>query len=188
MSQSRIQSVLERLQNGDKQAISNAIRAYQPLLQSVVRKHMTPELRARFDSTDIVQSAWLRVLEKAHANNWIFGDDAKFRAFLVKVARHRLIDRVRQEKARTQREQATQECRQMSGQVRPSQYMLANELWKEILSLCPKRHRPILELRLQGLTYDEIAERVSMHPSSVRRFLAELLKQIQSCGEKTTTC
>ena len=45
----------------------------------------------------------------------------------------------------------------------------ADELWTQMLELCPPQHRPLLELKKQGLSLDEIAARTGLHPSSVRR-------------------
>ncbi len=180
MSTSPLQTILEKLKAGEAQAVEQAFLAFEPYLRMVVRRQLTPQLRTRFDSVDIVQSAWLHVLQSSGRQDWDFANEDLFRAFLVRVARNRLIDRARQEKARINREQsrAMQEQRRQESQPRPSEVVQTEELWERMLSLCPPQHREILVLKRQGLTLAAIADRTNLHPSSVRRILYDLARQL----------
>ena len=51
-------------------------------------------------------------------------------------------------------------------------------MWATLMDLCPPAHRPILELKGQGVPLAEIAERTGLHESSVRRILYELAKRL----------
>ena len=60
-----------------------------------------------------------------------------------------------------------------SDQPRPSQVVQADELWSDLLEMCPPSHREVLELKRQGLPLAEIASRTGLTrgkrtPSSVR--------------------
>ena len=48
----------------------------------MVRRRLTPMLRAKFDSMDVVQSAWADVLERYREEGWRFEDQSHLRAFL----------------------------------------------------------------------------------------------------------
>ena len=63
-----------------------------------------------------------------------------------------------------------------------STYAQAGELWEKMLSLCTPGQRELLELKRQGFTLNEIAERTGIPERTVRwslnegfRALAELM-------------
>src|SRR3954469_26056307 len=91
-------ALLHQLSSGDAAAAQRVFLAYEPYLRMVVRRQLTPALRTRFDSLDIVQSVWADLLTGFQAGRWRFGTPEQLRAFLVKVTRNRLIDRVRQQR------------------------------------------------------------------------------------------
>ena len=57
---------------------------------------------------------------------------------------------------------------------RPSEVMVAEELWEQLIELCPPEHHELLRLSRQGATASEIAAQVGLHEGSVRRILREL--------------
>jgi DNA-directed RNA polymerase specialized sigma24 family protein len=63
-------------------------------------------------------------------------------------------------------------------EARPSETAQADELWQQMLALCPPVHHRILKLKRQGLTLVEIAERTGLHEGSIRRILRQLARQM----------
>jgi RNA polymerase sigma-70 factor (ECF subfamily) len=53
-----LNTLLDKLVSGDDAAASEVFVKYEPYLRMVVRKNLTPSLRTKFDSMDIVQSVW----------------------------------------------------------------------------------------------------------------------------------
>src|SRR5262245_11262577 len=90
-----LDDLLQKLSTGDETAASQVYSAYEPYLRMVVRRHLSPTLRAKFDSADVVQSVWLHALKGFREAGWRFADAAHLRAFLVQLTRHRFIDRLR---------------------------------------------------------------------------------------------
>jgi RNA polymerase sigma-70 factor (ECF subfamily) len=139
-------------------------------------------LRPKFDSVDIVQSVWADLLNGFRDAGWRIRDAAHLRAFLVKVTRNRFIDRYRQHRHAREREQRLSECSPAQAPVaadpRPSDEARADELWQQMLALCPPEHHELLRLKRQGLSLDEIAAPTGLHPSSVRRILYELARRM----------
>jgi RNA polymerase sigma-70 factor (ECF subfamily) len=177
-----LDALLDRLSTGDEQAAAEVFRTCEPYLRVVVRRQMPAALRAKFDSVDIVQSAMADVLDGFREGGWKFADAAHLRAFLVKVTRNRFIDRYRQNKTATEREEA-ETTAQLENTVRradpsPSEVVQANDLWARMLNLCPPHHRPILEMKRDGASLDEIAAQTHLHPSSVRRILYDLARRL----------
>ena len=53
-----------------------------------------------------------------------------------------------------------------------------NELWEQLLALCPPAHHELLNLKRQGLSLAEIAARTGLHESSVRRILYDVARRL----------
>jgi RNA polymerase sigma-70 factor (ECF subfamily) len=177
-----LDSLLEKLGQGDPDAAEEVFRAYEPYLRLVVRRQLSENLRAKFDSMDIVQSVWADVLVGFRRAAWNFQDAAHLKAFLVRVAKHRLIDRFRQHHRAIEHERsfnsAELEAFSEPEASRPSAEVHADELWQQMLEACPPAHRPLLGLKRQGLSLDEIASRTGLHKSSVRRILYDVAQRL----------
>ena len=52
---------------------------------------------------------------------------------------------------------------------------MAREQWNRLIAAQPDRNRRIISLRLQGLTYQDIAASLNIAECTVRRFLNRLL-------------
>ena len=167
---------------GDRSAAEEVFRTYEPYLRKVVRRLLPGRLRAKFDSEDVIQSVWADVLRGFREGGWRFDSAAQLRAFLTKVTRNRFIDRVRQHQRVLDHEQPREsgdlEALAASDQPRPSEVVRADDLWQEMLALCPPAHHELLRLKREGLPLAEIAERTGLHPSSVRRILYDLAKRL----------
>jgi RNA polymerase sigma-70 factor (ECF subfamily) len=190
MSTDPLDALLEKLSVGDPRAAEQAFLACEPYLRMVVRRQLPSWLRAKFDSVDVVQSVWADLLDDLRSSNYRFADAAHLRAFLVKVTRNRFIDRLRQHERARDREEALYESHAAQGAVapdpRPSQVAQAEELFEQILALCPESHREVVRLKREGLALDEIARRTKLHPSSVRRILYDLARRLAARQEADT--
>jgi RNA polymerase sigma factor (sigma-70 family) len=177
-----LDNLLAQLCSGDLAAAEQVFIAYEPYLRKAVRRRLPPALRAKFDSTDIVQSVWGDVLRGFREAGWRFADANHLRGFLFVATRNRLIDRVRQHRRAVEHEQplGDRDLTQLvpSSQPRPSEVAVAGDLWERMLDLCPSEHRPILTLRRQGYSMAEIGERTGLHPDSVRRILRTLARRL----------
>ena len=91
MSEDALDAVLEKLCSGDAASAEQVFRTYEPYLRRVVRRQLSPRLRAKFDSVDVVQSVWADLLTGFREGGWSFDDRDQLRAFLVRATRHRLI-------------------------------------------------------------------------------------------------
>ncbi len=182
MSTDPIDGLLEKLSSGDPAAAEQAFIAYEPYLRMVVRRQLPSWLRPKLDSVDVVQSVWADLLDGFRASGWRFADAEHLRAFLVKVTRNRFIDRLRQHERSRDHEQPLDENTTPQGagaqDPRPSELAQAEDLWQQLLALCPPSHQEVLRLKREGLALDEIARRTGLHPSSVRRILYDLARRL----------
>jgi RNA polymerase sigma-70 factor (ECF subfamily) len=175
-----LEMLLARLRGGDVAAAKEIVAEYETYLRLVVRRSLPRRLRAKFDSSDVVQSVWARALPALREGAWAIADRAQLRTLLVTVALRRLVSRYRHHRAAVEREQpggADLEGLPETCMPRPSEVARANELWERMLALCPPEHHDLLRLRRQGLNLEEIASRTGMHEGSVRRVLRRLARQ-----------
>ena len=189
MSVDQLDELIERLNDGDIVAAERAFLAYEPYLRMAVRRQLTGPLRSKLDSMDIVQSVWADVLGRFRDSGWRFADRSHLRAFLIKVARNRLIDRRREHHRAIEAERPLDEVRPhdlpQASQPRPSEVAQGHELWDRILEKTSPAHREILQLKQQGLPLTEIALRTGLHEGSIRRILYDLARRL-AVPRKTT--
>ena len=177
-----LETLLHQLSGGDAEAAQRVFLAYEPYLRMVVRRQLTPALRARFDSLDIVQSVWADLLESYRTEGWRFKDRDHLGAFLARVTYNHFFHHCRRHSHALEREHPLpgddSTALPASNQPRPSQVVQADELWETLVDLCPPSHLEILRLKRQGLPLAEIAARTGLHESSVRRILYELARRL----------
>src|SRR5437868_10230881 len=129
-----LDDLLGRLCGGDTAAVEAVFRAFEPYLRKAVRRQIPANLRARFDSADILQSVWADAIRGFREAGWRFTDADHLRGFLFVATRNRLIDRVRQHRRALEREGPlglgdhlqTLPC----PQPRPSEVAQASDLWE----------------------------------------------------------
>jgi RNA polymerase sigma-70 factor (ECF subfamily) len=111
------------------------------------------------------------------------------RAFLVKVTRNRFLNRCHHA--------SREESRPLTGadeagcpptcQPRPNDIAQADELWEQMLTVCPPAHRELLRLKREGFALREIAAHTGLHESSVRRILYDLARRLAANAEKVSS-
>jgi RNA polymerase sigma factor (sigma-70 family) len=181
-----IVALMQQLNSGDERAVEEAFRAFEPYLRMVIRRQLAPRVRTKFDSVDVVQSVWADLLRGFRDGRWHFEGPEQLKAFLVRAARNRFLNRARHHKAACDHEQSLGEAGVDSlptSEPRPDQQAEADELWEQMLALCPPVHRPLLHMRRQGVPLAELAARSGMHESSVRRIFYELARRVSAARQ-----
>jgi RNA polymerase sigma-70 factor (ECF subfamily) len=185
-----LDSLLDKMRCGDLQAAEQVFLAYEPQLRLIVRRQLSRRLRPKFDSLDVVQSVWAHVLHDFRARGCHLTTPDHLRNFLIRVTRNCLTDRLRHYRPALEREQSLAEAGTTSpvasNQPRPSEVARANELWDNMLAVCPPEHRELLYLKRQGLGLATIAARTGLHVDSVRRVLRQLARKIAFATDEPT--
>jgi len=177
-----LDALLARVNAGDELAVKHMFFAFEPYMRMVIRRRISGPLRAKFDSADIVQSVWADFVDGMHEAKWTFDNLNQFRAFLVKMARNRLVDRLRTYRESLRRETALRtdsiEALTVDPCPRVSENFYADELWQQMVQACPAAHYELLMLKRQGASIAEIAKRTQLHQSSVRRILYDIARRV----------
>lgn len=179
-----LDSLIGRINAGDVLAAETLLVHFEPSLRIAVRRHLSGRIRSKFDSEDVVQSAMADLIVHFRNSPRMFEDAAHIRNFLNRVVINRLNDLFRRHRREMtqQKVMLDSELSEISdaGASRPSKDISRHELWETILNACPERHRDVIRLRQEGLRHAEIAERLGIHPSTVRRVIAEVARQLRT--------
>src|SRR5207248_9914850 len=98
------------------------------------------------------------------------------------LTRHRFTDRLRRHRRALEREQPLAEAdgaeALLADEPQPQELLQADELWEQLLELCPPAHREVLRLKRAGALTAEVAARTGLHKGSVRRILNTLAQRL----------
>ncbi len=186
-----LEAVLVRLNSGEQSAVEEMFVAFEPYMRMAIHRRIAGSLRAKFDSADVVQSVWADLVDGLRESRWVFASIEQFRAFLIKMTRNRLIDRLRNHRHSLDHEiklpHERVEALPADRIPRVSEDFYADELWQQMVEACPAAHFELLTLKHQGASIAEIAERTHLHEGSVRRILYDIAKRVSARRERTVS-
>ncbi|MEQ9412114.1 MAG: RNA polymerase sigma factor [Fuerstiella sp.] len=183
----RFRDLIQRLKDGSDDAFQEILERYGPYVIRSVRRHLDRRLRARFDSQDFVQAVWMTVHEHRDRMACCASPDSLM-ALLVTIARRKVRYEFRRhlqaEKQNINRERSIQNETLVlplpdHTAQRPSQLVIAREQWDLMVIDEPAKYREIMELRCEGLTLAEIADRVGVNERTVRRIIRKLTEKLE---------
>ena len=175
--------LIDRVREGSEDAAWELVDQYGEAIRRAVRRALNERLRSKFDSLDFVQIVWnllFRVRDKLDR----FAHPEELTAYLVTMARNKVGLEVRRrlmtDKYGVKHEQSLEQL-QARGDVdipgrqpAPVDVAIARERWDRLLEGQPQHYRRIIQLRLQGHTYQSIADTVHLDKCTVRRFIERL--------------
>lgn len=181
---SNIEALIARMRAGDESAAWEIVERYGGHIRAIVRRRMHASLRPFVDSEDFVQSVWGSLIRIGPRLQSIDSPE-QLVGLLVQMAKHKVIDEVRRRKGTQKYKLPTHgEQGQLEGATpiasgsrppSPSQYAIARERWQAFTSAEPSRNRKMVELRLAGNTYREIAATLEVDERTVRRTFTRLI-------------
>jgi DNA-directed RNA polymerase specialized sigma24 family protein len=167
-----LDNLLAQLSGGDTAAAQAVFLEVEPYLRKVIRRHLPPALRVRYDSTDVLQTVWAEVLHGFRDKGWRFSSAEQLRSFLSVASRNHLSKCLRDHPVTEAGEKPPGESPQQdTNQSTP-------EVWERILERCAPEQRPILHLKRQGYSLVEIAARTGRDTEDIRRMLRLLARQL----------
>jgi RNA polymerase sigma-70 factor (ECF subfamily) len=178
---------------GDRDALDQLLQRYLPQLHAFVRVRLSPGLRARESSLDVVQSVCRELLDARGSFN--FRGEERFRAWLFTSAlnklreRHRRLSSARRDPAREVPE-VDDTAAAIAHLLTPSQEAIGNETGAAVaaaLAALTEEHREVITLaRIVRLPHRVIAEVMSRSEEAARQLLARamvrLLRELRQRG------
>lgn len=179
-NESKFEQLIRRLSLGSDEAAWELIETYGDHIRAVVRRRLNPHLRTRYDSDDFIQAVWLSFVRNPPNPKKFDGSDG-FLKWLLRLASNKVIDEVRRLRTvkHDPKSQPLEEEVEMQAVGRsratPSQVAIARESWGDLTRRLNDRDRRIIELRIAGETFREIAEELGCNEKTARRVVDALL-------------
>lgn len=180
------EELLAQVRAGDAEAIGTLYTLYSDAVRRVVRRTLRAQLRRRYDSVDFVQSVWASFVELRHAD-YTFTSPDDLVAFLSRMAYNKVAGTTRQrlgaQKYDIRRERSLDapmdDCNALGTILpgrghTPSQYVIADERWAQIIEGQPPGHVRVLELLREGYSYVEINRDLGVHLKVIQRLVRRL--------------
>ncbi len=182
-----LSALLERIRCGDEVALAELLQRYEAQLRLAASVLLGSRLRAQMDSLDLVQSVHRVLLPGLRAGKYDVSSLDKLLALARTVVRHKVIRNWR----RMQREQATatskvaDEGGDKAGRFPaedPTQIVTMDDLKQHILASLSGLDRQLIELRVQGYSTAEIAQRLNCDAHALRARLSRLRQRLRRDG------
>ncbi len=166
------------LRSGDQRAAAELVRRYEPYLRQVIRVRLTdPRLRRVFDSLDVCQSVLGEFFVRMADGRFQFQDPDRLRALLVTMALNKLVDRARHE--RRHGGGLPDDFDAPAPGLSPDERSLHRELAQVIRGRLSDRESWLIDQRLEGRSWVEIAARDGSQPAAVRMMYARALARVR---------
>lgn len=177
--------LLQRIRLGDEQAAEILVREFEPIIRREIRFRMKSEkLKRAFDSTDVCQSVLASFFARVAKGSYDVDQPEKLVGLLITMARKKLASRVRLEhrQKRDVRRLVSTHCTELDqlqdGQPSPSQIVSARELLERFRPRLTEEERQLADMRIEGLNWREIADRVGGNADARRVQLARSVERV----------
>jgi RNA polymerase sigma-70 factor (ECF subfamily) len=184
------QELLERIRQGDSEAYEVMIREFGPRItrEARVRLQNSPA-RDLCDSQDVVQSVWRSFYRRMTDGQFRVEKPEQLVALLVAMTRNKAIDQFRRSLL-TPRKAATTSSRAARlvhdpNAATPDDQLAARELLDYYVERLSPENRAILERRVNGEAWGEIAASLGKKPDTVRKQFQRALQVIDKARGKS---
>lgn len=169
---------------GDGSALELLLARHLDKLHAFVRLQITPDIRAKESSLDLVQSVCREILE--NPDRFGFRDEAAFKNWLFGAVCNKIRDRQRhyraQKRAQAREAPLDEGLLQTYAQCSPSAAAMSNELAARLERACTElspAEREVFGLsRIAGLTNGEIARELDKKEGTIRVTLHRALVKL----------
>jgi RNA polymerase sigma-70 factor (ECF subfamily) len=191
MSDTEFQRCISRIRAGDNDAARELLAEFEPEIRVLIRVRLPRVLRVQFDSMDFVQAVWQSLFSDWDRPPGCLESPAQFRAYLAGIARNKLLAQYRRstrtKKYNLKREEPLVVRRGVSEEPNeptahdpsPSQAAQAEDCWRRMLAGRSSRVARVVELRRDGLTFEEVGRELGMSDRSVRRVIESIRQRME---------
>lgn len=194
MDDEEFAGLIAKARAGDGGAVERLLGAFEGEVRMMVRHRLPRALRSQFDSMDFVQAIWTSVFAGSDPDPGAaeFADPKHFLGYLAGVARNKVWQEHRRQTRSKKYDLAREErlyVRRGEGEAprdlpapdpTPSQHVQAADRLDQLVAGRTGTEAQVVELRTQGLTFEEIASRLGLHERTVRRVIEDLRRSMEA--------
>ncbi len=183
MPEETFAELMQRVRAGDQDAATTLVKRYEPAIRRAMRFRLTgSKMGAVLDSVDICQSVMASFFIRAASGQYELDTPEQLQKLLAKMAKNKLNFQIRKQYAQCRdqrREQSPADDHVIAGTGgTPSREVSARELLREVHNRLSPEERTLVELRNDGVEWDEIAQRVEGKPEALRKKLGRALDRV----------
>ncbi len=192
MDKAEFADLLDRAKRFDDQAVRQLLAAFEPEIRIMVRVQLPLKLRQKFDSIDFTQAVWASFFLRIREKDTPFESPRHLGAFLAGIAKNKVMEehrkRTRTRKYDIRREEQLYVKRGgrdtpvevVSSDPSPSEEAQAGDRLRQLLKCEGPEMAKIVEMRREGLSYEEIGPRVGLHERTVRRMVNGMRSRMEA--------
>jgi RNA polymerase sigma-70 factor (ECF subfamily) len=184
---SRLHELLRQVRAGDEAAAAEFYHTYEPHVRRIVRARMrVARLRRVSDSSDLCQAVLASFLVRAVVGQYEIADSDELKALLARIAANKVADLARKPEFHDPLVPVAGPGVEGIEPVAPGSGPASQLAWREILEkaqgLLTEGERCIAALRKEGLSWDQVAQRLGKSAGAARktleRAMARILRQL----------
>lgn len=182
---SNVVELVERWRQGDESAADQLYNRFTGRLLTLAGRNLSGKLQSRLDPEDVVQSACRTFFRRARDGQFQLEDDVGVWKLLVTITLNKIRNQVAHHS--TQKRNASSEVslshapdakefhiKRLSRDPSPLEVMVFLDELSQLHRCLGPREQKILELRLEGYSQGEIAQRLGVNERTIRRSIAEI--------------
>jgi len=184
LEESVFTTFVQRLRAGDEQAAVELVRYYEPLIRREVRLHLDQQLCRLFDSLDISQAVMLSFFVRSAAGQYDLDRPEQLLSLLLAMARNKLASaarrehRQRRDQRRTVGTDADALAQVTDPQPTPEELVAGAEMLQRVRQRLSDEERQLVDLRGDGLSWEQIADRQGGTAQARRMQLARAIDRV----------
>ena len=181
--ESSFDELIRRVGTGDEQAAALLVRDFEPVIRRALRAGLrNPDARREFDSMDICQSVLANFFVGATAGQFDLKEPDDLIKLLLTMTRNKLAEKMRRQhrlRRDSRRTVGGVEELPLAGQSpTPSSVVGGKELLEKVRQRLSEEERQLLEVRGQGLSWEEVATSLGGTAGARRNQLARALARV----------
>ena len=176
---------VQRIRLGDDAAASELVRRFEPIVRRAVRMRLhDASLRSKFDSMDISQSVLGSFFVRAAKGEYELEHPEQLVALLATMARNKLTVETRRHRRqrRDDRRVVSLDLKDIAqiaeDDSTPSREVANHELYGRVRASLSEQERTIADLRIDGLSWVDVAAQVGGEPQARRMQLVRAFERV----------
>jgi RNA polymerase sigma factor (sigma-70 family) len=175
--------LIRQVGNGDEQAAARLVRDFEPVVRRVLRARLRgARARCDFDSMDICQSVLAIFFVRVAAGEYDLKEPDDLIKLLLTMTRNKVAEKMRRQhrlRRDSRRTVGGVEELALAGQdPTPSSVVAGKELLEQARQRLSEEERQLVELRGQGLSWEEVAASLGGTAGARRNQLARALDRV----------
>ena len=175
--------LIRRVGGGDEEAAARLVQEFEPVIRRVVRARLRGgRARSEFDSLDICQSVLATFFVRAAAGQYDLKEPDDLIKLLLTMTRNKVAEKMRRQHRLRRDSRRTvggvEELDLASPDPTPSSVVAGKELLEQARQRLSEEERQLVELRGQGLSWEEVAASLGGTAGARRNQLARALDRV----------